>query len=64
MKNYTRLTEDIIIPLNIGDHFKYGKWKNKSAVYASDYVNEKGDLIIITDTGKEISACKIRLINY
>ena len=62
MKAYKRLTEDIVIPLSKGSVFKYGKFKNKTAIYDHDFVNEKGDLIIVTDTGKEIGACKIRMI--
>jgi hypothetical protein len=54
--------EDINIPLSKGDHFKYGKFKNKSAIYDSHYINDKGDPIIVTDTGKEIPMCKIRLL--
>ena len=54
--------EDIVIPLSPGDHFKYGKFKNKDAIYASHYFNDKGDLIIVTDTSQEIPACKIRLM--
>lgn len=54
--------EDITIPLNKGDSFLWGKWKNKSAVYDSHYINDKGDPIIVTDTGKEIPMCKIRLL--
>lgn len=57
-----KIKESIEIPLEKGNHFKYGKFKNKDAIYDSNYINEKGDLIIITDTGKEIPACKIRLI--
>jgi hypothetical protein len=56
------LKEDIIIPLKPGDTFLAGKFKNKRYVYASDYTNEKGDIIIITSTGKEVPACKIRLV--
>lgn len=56
------LSEDIVIPLNPGDIFAHGKFKNKKAIYASHYTNEKGDIIIITDTGKEISMAKIRLM--
>ena len=58
-----KINESIEIPLSTGDIFKHGKFKNKSAIYKSHYINSKGDLIIITDTGKEISACKIRFIN-
>jgi hypothetical protein len=57
-----KIKESIEIPLEKGNHFKYGKFKNKDAIYDSNYINEKGDLIIITDTGKEIPACKIRVI--
>jgi hypothetical protein len=62
MIEYKRITEDITIPLNKNDKFLYGKFKNKTAIYDHDYINDKGDIIIVTDTGKEISACKIRLI--
>jgi hypothetical protein len=63
MKRYKPyFNEDITIPLEKGQTFLYGKFKNKSAVYDSHYVNTKGDLVIKTDTGKEIPACKIRLI--
>lgn len=58
----SKLSEDITIPLSKGDTFFYGKFKNKQAIYASDYINDKGDPIIVTDTGKEIPMCKIRLI--
>jgi len=56
------LNEDIVIPLKPGDTFLAGKFKNKRYIYASDYTNEKGDIIIITSTGKEVPACKIRLM--
>jgi len=62
MNRYKPYFEDITIPLSKGDSFLWGKWKNKTAIYDSDYINEKGDLILVTDTGKEIPACKIRLI--
>lgn len=58
----SKLSEDIAIPLSKGDTFFYGKFKNKQAIYASDYINDKGDPIIVTDTGKEIPMCKIRLM--
>jgi hypothetical protein len=62
MERYTPYFEDIIIPLSKGDTFLYGKFKNKQAIYASHYFNDKGDLIIVTDQKKEIPACKIRLV--
>jgi len=57
-----QMNEDIVIPLEKGMPFKYGKFKNKQAIYDHSYVNEKGDLILVTDTGKEISGTKFRLI--
>lgn len=57
------VNEDITIPLNRGDSFKFGKFKNKTAVYDSHYFNDKGDLIIVTSSGKEIPASKIRLMS-
>jgi len=62
MKRYKPFFEDIVIPLKPGDTFLFGKFKNKKAVYASDYINKKGDVVIITDTGREIPMAKIRLI--
>lgn len=54
--------EDIVIPLNKNDKFFYGKFKNKTAVYDSHYINEKGDIVIVTPEGKEIPMAKIRLM--
>ena len=62
MKRYKSKFESIEIPLEKGDSFRYGKFKNKTAIYDSSYINDKGDLIIKTDDGKEIGASKIRLI--
>jgi hypothetical protein len=62
MKPYIRQFENITIPLSKNDNFLYGKWKNKKAKVASFGKNEKGEDIIITDTGKEIPLLKIRLI--
>lgn len=56
-------SENITIPLSPGDNFLFGKWKNKRAIVKSFGKNEKGEDIIITDTGKEIPLLKIRLIN-
>jgi hypothetical protein len=61
MKRYKSLFEDIKIPLEPGDEFLHGKFKNKTSIYKSHYTNDKGDLIIVTDTGKEIPAMKIRM---
>ena len=64
MKRYKPLfKEDITIPLSVGDTFLYGKWKNKKGVVAKFSKNEKGEDVIITDTGKEVPLLKIRLIN-
>jgi hypothetical protein len=54
--------EDITIPLNKGDSFLWGKWKNKSAIFDHLEKDEKGQDIIVTDTGKIIPLLKIRLI--
>jgi len=62
MKRYKPLFENITIPLKPGDEFLYGKWKNKKGVVAKFSKNEKGEDIIITDTGKEVPLLKIRLI--
>jgi len=61
-RTWESINEDISIPLNKGDAFKFGKFKNKTAIYDHHYTNEKGDLIIVTDTGKIVPMCKIRLI--
>ncbi len=61
MKRYKSIFESIEILLNPGDSFLHGKFKNKTSVYKSHYFNEKGDLIIVTDSGKEIPAMKIRI---
>lgn len=63
MKRYKPLfKEDITIPLSIGSEFLWGKWKNKRAIVKSFGKNEKGEDVIITDTGKEVPLLKIRLI--
>lgn len=54
--------ESIEIPLEAGDTFKFGKWKNKSGIYDSSYIDDKGDLIIKTQDGKEIQGAKIRIV--
>lgn len=54
--------EDVTIKLNPGDEFLAGKFKNKRYTVASFKKNEKGDDVIVTDTGKEIPILKIRLI--
>jgi hypothetical protein len=64
MKRYKPyFNEDIVIPLNKNDKFFYGKFKNKTAIYDSHYINPKGDIIIVTPEGKEIPMAKIRLLN-
>ena len=62
VERYKSYFEDITIPLNKGQVFAYGKFKNKMAVFDHSYISDKGDLIIVTDKGKEISASRIRLI--
>jgi len=57
-----RFKEDIVIPLNKNDKFYWGKFKNKTAIVDRFDVNEKGDPVIITDTGKIIPLLKIRLM--
>ena len=57
----SQFKEAIEIPLEKNQVFKHGKFKNKSAVYDHHYINDKGDLIIVTDKGKEVNAMKIRL---
>lgn len=63
MKRYKLyFNEDITIPLNPGDKFYFGKFKNKSAIYDSHYINDKGDLVIVTDSGRELLVSNLRLI--
>jgi hypothetical protein len=62
MKRYKPLFENITIPLSIGDEFLWGKWKNRTGIVKSFGKNEKGEDIIITDSGKEVPLLKIRLI--
>lgn len=54
--------ENITIPLSPGDSFLYGKFKNQKGIVKSFDKNEKGEDIIITDTGKKIPLLKVRLI--
>ena len=53
----TTLTEDINIPINIGDTIMMGRFKNKPVVVKTINFNDKGDLLI---NGK--SAARFRLI--
>jgi len=62
MIRYKRITEDINIPLNKNDKFLYGKFKNKKAIFDHIEQNEKGEDVIVTDSGKIIPLLKIRLI--
>ena len=62
IKLYKLLTEDITIPLKKNDVFLYGKFKNKKAVFDYTIENEKGEIQVVTDTGKIIPLLKIRLI--
>jgi hypothetical protein len=63
MKKYKPLIikEDITIKLNKGDLFKFGKFKNKSAIFDHIEKDEKGQDIIVTDTGLKIPLLHIRL---
>jgi hypothetical protein len=56
-----RFEEKIELPIEQGDTILHGKFKNKSSIYDHYYINEKGDVIFVTNTGKEIPAMKIRL---
>ena len=62
MNRYKPYFEDIVIPLEKGDTFLWGKWKNKKAIFDRIEKDEKGQDVIITDTGKSIPLLKIRLI--
>jgi len=54
VEKYIRFFESIEIPLEKGQSFKYGKFKTKTAVYGSSYINDKGDIIIKTASGQEL----------
>jgi hypothetical protein len=43
---YSDLTEDITIPINIGDIVLGGRFKNKKIKVKSITKNEKGDILI------------------
>lgn len=62
MNRYTPYFENIEIPLKKGDTFYYGRFKNKTGIYDHHYFNDKGDLIVVLDSGKEIGGAKIRLV--
>ena len=53
----TTLTEDINIPINIGDTIMMGRFKNKPVVVKTINFNDKGDLLI---NGK--SAARFRIV--
>lgn len=55
------LIEDITIKLSKGDIFKWGKFKNKSATFNHIEKDDKGQDIIVTDTGIRIPLLHIRL---
>lgn len=62
MERYIRkYNEDITIPLNIGSKITYGKFLNKKAIVKAFKKNDKGQPVIVTETGKEISLLKIRI---
>jgi len=54
--------EDITIKLNKNDTFLYGKFKNKKAIFDHIEKDDKGQDIIVTDTGLKIPLLHIRLI--
>ncbi len=62
MKRYKSIQEEILIPLEIGSEFLYGKWKNKKGLVKSFTKNDKGEIQIIDKSGKMIPLLKIRLI--
>ena len=62
MKRYISIVEEIKINLKIGDQFKHGKFKNKVATVAKFDKNDKGEDIVITDTGKAVKLLNIRLM--
>ena len=62
-RSSNNIYEDITIPLEKGDTFRAGKFKNKSYVYDSHYINDKGDVIIRTASGKEVPLLKVRLVS-
>jgi len=59
---YHKILEGIDIPLEKGDMFLFGKWKNKKAIFDHIEYNEKGEPQIVTDKGKFIPLLKIRMI--
>ena len=63
MKRYKSIRENIDIPLDIGDKFLHGKFKNKVATVAKFDKNDKGEDIVITDTGKAVKLLNIRLMS-
>jgi len=62
MKRYIPLLEDITIKLNKGDTIKFGKFKNKSAIFDHIEKDDKGQDVIVTDTGLKIPLLHIRLV--
>ena len=61
MQRYKPLLEDITIKLNKGDSFKWGKFKNKSAIFDHFEKDDKGQDIVVTNTGLKIILLHIRL---
>lgn len=55
------VTEELKIPVDIGDEILYGKWKNKTGKIKSFEWNEKGDLIATLENGKQIGILKFRI---
>lgn len=62
MEKYTPYFESIEIPLERGDSFLWGKFKNRSAIFDHIEQDDKGQDIIVTDKGKKIPFLKIRLV--
>jgi hypothetical protein len=62
MKRYVSIVEEIKLALSVGDKFLHGKFKNKTSTVASFDKDEKGNDIIITDTGKKVKLLNIRLM--
>ena len=55
------IKENITLPIDKGDTFKFGKFKNKTGTVDSISKDENGQYVIVTPSGKEIKMLNIRL---